>query len=239
MKMHSLNAMNTGRLIKALIMLIAFGILFTGCASQTKTMPKSGFLTDYSLLKIAEGEDTQWPSEWTYVKEGVDWKSYDKIMIDLVTYFFNDESKYKGIQAEDLAAVGALFNEQLTDAFEKDYTITDKPGPNTLRIRTAVTDLQANKPVIGTVTTIVPVGLGLSHIKKVTSGTHIGMAEANGEAELLDSQTGEVLVAGISLGATGKKYRIDKTVTKWGQVEVITKMWAEQAASRAKYLINK
>jgi hypothetical protein len=238
MKMNPLNTMKAGQRFKALIMLIAFGVLFTGCASQTKTIPKAGFLTDYSMLKKAEGEDTQWPADWTYVKEGVDWKAYDKIIVDRVTYFFAEDADYKGITVEDFAGLASYFNEQYIRILEKDYTLTDKPGPNTLRIRTAITGLKPNEPVIGTITTIVPVGLGLSAIKKATTGTHIGMGEAAGEAEVVDSQTGEVLAAGIDEKATGKKYRIDKTITKWGQVEEVTKMWAENLARHLKYVTN-
>lgn len=225
--MNSLNTMYAGRRIKSFIMLIAFGILFTGCASQTKTIEEAGFLTDYSLL--TKNEDPQWVDDWIYVKEGVDWKSYDKVMVDRVTYYFSKDTEYEGIQAEELIAIATAFNEQYIRAFEKEgYTLTDKPGPNTLRIRTAIIGLKPNEPVTGTISTIIPVGLGISAIKKATTGTHIGMGEAGGEAELLDSQTGEVLGAGIDLSATGKKYRIDQNITKWGQVEDITKVWAEE-----------
>jgi len=225
--MKTLNAMNAGRWIIALTVIFALGILFTGCASQTKTIEEAGFLTDYSLL--TKNEDPQWVDDWIYVKEGVDWKSYDKVMIDRITYYFSEDVEYKGIQAEELIAIAVAFNEQYIRAFGKEgYTLTDKPGPNTLRIRTAITGLKPNEPVTGTVSTIIPVGLIISGIKKATTGTHIGMGEAGGEAELLDSQTGEVLGAGIDTRATGKKYRIDQNITKWGQVEDITKVWAEE-----------
>jgi hypothetical protein len=233
MKMNTLNAMNAGRWIIALTVIFALGILFTGCASQTKRLPQTGFLTDYSLLK--KNEDPQWMDDWIYVKEGVDWKAYDKLIVDRVTYFFAEEADYKGIMAEDLAGMASYFNEEYIRVLEKDYTLTDKPGPNTLRIRTAITDLTPSNPATGIITTIVPIGLGLSHIKKATTGTHIGMGSASGEAELLDSQTGEVLAAGIDT-ETGTKYRIDKSVTTWGQAEEIMKRWAEDLAIHLKYV---
>lgn len=231
--MNTLNAMNAGRWIIALTVIFALGILFTGCASQTKRLPQTGFLADYSLLK--ENKDSPWVDDWLYVKERVDWKSYDKIMIDRVQYFFDTEADYKGIQAEDLVGLATYFYEAYILVLEKEYTIVDKPGPNTLRIRTAITDLIPNNPVTGTLTTIIPVGLAFSHIKKATTGTHIGIGGSNAEQEVLDSQTGEVLAAGIS-ATTGKKHKIGATLTKWGQVEEIFELWADDFIRHLKSL---
>ena len=228
--MNPANTMNARRRMRALIMLIAFGFLFTGCASTAK-MPKSGFLTDYSLLK--KNEDPRFVDDWIYVKEGVDWKSYDKIMVERVTYFFNEEADYKGIQAEELTQISEIFNEHYIRVLKYNFILVDEPGPNTLRIRTAITGLTPNEPVTGTLTTVIPVGIVVSAGAKATTGSHIGMGGASGEAEILDSQTGEVLAAGIDT-TTGSKARIDKSVTKWGQVEEITKMWAENLAENLK-----
>ena len=230
--MNSLNTMNPRRWMKALVILLAFGFLLTGCASTAK-MPQSGFLTDYSLLE--KNPDPRFVDDWLYVKEGVDWKSYDKIMVDRVTYFFDEKADYKGIQAEELTQISETFNEHYIRVLKDNFTLVDKPGPNTLRIRTAITGLTPNEPITGTLTTVIPVGIAVSTATKATTGSHIGMGGAAGEAEILDSRTGEVLAAGIDT-ATGDKLRIDKSVTKWGQVEEITKMWAENLAENLERL---
>jgi len=78
---------------------------------------------------------------------------------------------------------------------------------------------------------IMPPALIASHIKKATTGTHIGMGRLSGEAELLDSQTGEILAQAIDT-EMGKKYKIGKSFTKWGQVKDITNDWAESFRKR-------
>jgi hypothetical protein len=108
------------------------------------------------------------------------------------------------------------FRKALSDA----YTFTDEPGPGGMILRLAITDRVPNKPVTGTVTSIIPVGLILSGAKKLTTGTHTGMGGVSFEGELLDSQTNEVLMAVVT-SETGKKYKIGKSVTKWGQVKEI------------------
>ena len=67
----------------ALIFMVAFTLTTAiGCASSAK-MSKSGFLTDSSLLeKQSEGM-----VQWAYIKDGVDFAAYDKIIIDRFTFF--------------------------------------------------------------------------------------------------------------------------------------------------------
>ena len=64
---------------------------------------------------------------------------------------------------------------------------------------------------------------------------HIGMAEASFEAEVRDAQTGEVLLVGIR-SSTGDKYKVAKSVTKWGQVEAIFDRWAGNIRERLEKL---
>ena len=87
------------------------------------------------------------------------------------------------------------------------------------------------KRVMGTVTTIVPVGLAASVVKTGVTGSHIGMGEVSFEGELLDSQTKQVLAAAIDKEA-GKKFRIDKSVSKWGHHKKIFEGWAKTLRER-------
>ena len=211
----------------ALVLMVAFSVtMMNGCAPSAK-MSQTGFLTDYSLLE----EQSEGLVQWVYVKEGVDFAAYDKIIVDVITFFFKEDAEYKGIQAEELVELAQYFNNAYVEALQSAYTFTDKSGPRTMRVRTAITDLVPNKPVAGTLTTITPLGLVARHIKTTTTGTHIGMGQISGEAELIDSQTGEVLAMGIDT-ETGKKYELIKSFTKWGQVKGITREWAESFSRR-------
>ncbi len=64
----------------AIVLLAAIGLV--GCAaSGMKDVEQSGFLQDYSQLK--PGTDDQ--AALVYMKPGVDFKSYSKIMFERVT----------------------------------------------------------------------------------------------------------------------------------------------------------
>jgi hypothetical protein len=83
---------------------------------------------------------------------------------------------------------------------------------------------------------IMPPALIASHIKKAATGSHNGMGQVSGEAELLASQTGEILAQAIDTG-TGKKYKVGKSFTKWGQVKDISKGWAGRYLAQESSLV--
>jgi hypothetical protein len=212
----------------ALILMIGFTLTMTTDVSSKKPkMHRSGFLTDYSLLK----EDPEGLVQWKYFKDGVDFGAYDKIILDYATFFIKEDAEYKGIQPDELTELSMNLHNAFLGTLARAYSFTDKPGPGTMRLRLAITGLVPGKPVSGTMTTIVPFGLAASFIKKAVTGSHIGMGQVSGEAELVDSQTGEILAAAID-NKVGQKHKLSKTFTKWGQVQAIFNDWAENFSSR-------
>lgn len=185
-------------------------------------MKKSGFLSDYSKLSQ---DDPLTVADWLYVNKSANFKGYDKIILKHATFFIKDDAEYKGIQADEMNDLAETTHQAFVKALSDAYTFTDEPGPGVMVLRIAITDLVPNKAVIGTVTSIIPVGIVISGAKKLTTGTHIGMGGVSFEGELLDSQTNEVLMAIVN-SSTGKKYKIGKSVTKWGQVKEIFKVYS-------------
>ena len=210
-----------------LIMMIGFALTVTSGWAEEK-VSQSGFLSDYSKLTQ---DDPLKSVDWLYVNKSTNFKTYDKIILKHVTFFLSEDAKYKGIQADEMNDLAETTHHALRKSLSDVYTFTDEPGPGVMVIRLAITDLIPNKPVRGTITTIVPVGLILSEAKKLTTGTHIGMGGVSFEAEVLDSQTNEVLLATVN-SETGKKYKIGKSVTKWGQVKEILKQASKRLRKR-------
>jgi hypothetical protein len=191
-----------------------------GCAAKVK---HSGFLKDYPEFEQgpAGGVDL------IYLKEGVDFKQYDKVMMDFVQFWFKDGTEYKGIHIHELNELAAAFNKAMADVLKDAYPIVDDPGPDVLRIRFAITDVIPSRPALNTITAVTPVGLALSTVKKGVTGTHTFVGEASMEAELLDSLTNERLGAAIDRKAAGK-YKIVKGMTKWGHAKDAFNFWAKR-----------
>lgn len=200
-------------------------VVFGGCAKNE--MQQAGFLQDYSQLE----EDPFGYADGYFEKDNVNWSGYEKVIIDQVMFFLKEDAEYKGFDPDDFNQLAKYWNDSMVKSMGQSYQIVNEPSPNTLRLRLAITNLVPGKPAAGAVTTVVPVGLAASTLKKAATGTHIGMGEASFEAEIRDAQTGEVLAAGINSSA-GAKYKVAKSVTKWGQVEGIFDVWSNNLRKR-------
>jgi hypothetical protein len=93
----------TSRISIVLIIGLAF-TMTTGCATKPE-QKSSGFLTDYSRLS----ENTFDALTLGYEKDGVDWGAYDKIMLEQVVLFLDENAEYKGVDPEDLAELTRYF----------------------------------------------------------------------------------------------------------------------------------
>jgi hypothetical protein len=218
-----------------LVTMIGFALLVAaGCATQK--MPQSGFLTDYSLMRV--GDPKLGVAEWQYVNESAVIGAYDKVMLDHVVFYLKEEADYKGIHSDELQELSEAFHQAVVEALSGPYTFTDKAGPGVMRIRLAITDVVPTKRGLGTVATILPIGAAINIVKKGAGGSATGLGQVSFEGEVLDAQTNKVLGAAIDRGA-GKAYRLDKTVTKWGHHKVIFEEWAQSLRQRLDKLVGR
>ena len=124
---------------------------------------------------------------------GVNFGSYDRIMLDRVQFVLDDDSASKAIDPAQLTAVGQSLIERIHDAMEPEYPIVDKPGPGVLRLRLAITDVrveqsEATKPAKG-IFAFTPIGLGVNAIAS-TASVETDLSQARIEAEALDAASG-------------------------------------------------
>lgn len=208
-----------------LVLIIGFALtLATGCGQKKSP---SGFLQDYSYLKPGP----RGGADLLYIKKDVNFSVYNKVMIDQVVFYFSEDAKYKGIDPNELKELADAFHKAFADELADDYPIVAEPGPDVLRIRTAITELVPSKPALNTITTIIPIGLGISSLKRVVTGTHTFVGQASVEMEVLDSKTNELLAAAIDKKA-GKKYQVVEGIQKWGHVKDAFTFWAKRLRSR-------
>lgn len=205
------------RIILAVTIFFYLAMTF-GCATQ-KTA-RTGFLENYPVFKPGPkgGVDS------VYLKKDVDFRSYDKVMMDHVVFYFSDSAKYKGIHADELKELADTFHKAFAEALANAYPLVDKPGEGVLRIRTAITDLVPSKPGLSGVTTVIPIGLAIDLVKSGAGGGHTGVGQASLEVEFLDSMTNERIAAAIDTKPGDKL----EGLTKWGAAKGAFEFWAKR-----------
>ena len=209
---------------------IALALLLAGCA-QTSRDPDvnySGFLGDYSML--VKGGDKQ--AERRYVREGVDWASYDKVLLDPVMLWRGDQSREKGLSGHESQTLLNYFYHQIYQALESiGLEMVTTPMPNTLRVQVAVTKVGESHVVLDVVSSVVPATLAASSLKKALTGKPAFVGEAEIEYKVLDATTGKLLAAGVD-HRVGGKFLNAAHFSSWGEAEEIMKLWATWGAYR-------
>lgn len=206
---------------------LVFVILMAGCATMdggkmsAERQGQTGFLKGY-YDKLESGPEGGAKLRW--IKPDVDWPRYNYVMLDSVVFFFDDASEYTGIDAHDLRDMADGFNKVLVETLKEDYPIVKEPGIDVLRIRFAITDLKQSHPGLSAVTTVVPVGLGVSILKKGATGSWTGSGATSAEMMALDSMTDDVL----AVGKDERSASFGDRFSKWGSAEEAFKFWAER-----------
>ena len=114
------------------LILVILLFLLQGCAAtqQRRDVVETGFLSasEHSMLTEGKGDHE---ALLRYINPDVDWRSYNKVMIDSVAVWKNEETK--DVAPEDLQKLTDFLYGQLHDALSRDYTIVTEPGSGVMR----------------------------------------------------------------------------------------------------------
>jgi hypothetical protein len=216
------------RNIMAVVMGIVLASFVISCASTGTQTQKAesaaqpeGFLDGY-YKDLQPGPEGGAKMRW--LKPGVDFGKYNKIMLDSVIFYFADDSENKGIDANDMKELADACDKQIVDILKGSYPIVAEPGSDVLRLRFAITDLKQSRPVLSAVTSVVPIGLGISLVKKGATGSWSGSGATSAEVMVLDSMTNDV----IAVAQDDKSAGFTERFSKWGSTEEAFKFWGER-----------
>jgi hypothetical protein len=216
------------RIVMALVMGIAMMSFTVSCAT-TSTQPETtmatpqteGFLDGY-YKDLQPGPKDGAKMRW--LKPGVDFSKYHKIMLDSVIFYFANDSENKGIDAQEMKQLADSCNKALVDALQGSYPIVAEPGPDVVRLRFAITDIKQSDPALSAITSVIPVGIGISILKKGATGSWTGSGATSAELMALDSMTNDVIAVAQDKRSAGYTERF----SKWGSAEEAFKYWGER-----------
>lgn len=172
-------------------------LMLAACASKKPFY--SGFLEEYPDFQPGQKGGV----DLVYLKQGIDFKKYNKVMLDHVVFYPHPEARFKGLEADDLKEMEDSFHSALKKELEKDYPlisypVVGEPGPDVMRIRIAVTDIHPGRPAVcGAKVAVYPVSAAAGGIRKALTGESFGVGSASMEVEMLDSMTNQRIAAAV------------------------------------------
>ncbi len=202
------------------VLAIVIGFALMGSIGLAAEPKYSGFLGD-NYKNLEPGPEGGAKMRW--MKPGVMFGKYNKFMVDSVIFFLADDSEYKGIDPNEVKELADGFNQAIVAAFKDKYPIVAEPGPDVARIRIAITGVKESKPVVSGITSILPIGLAVSLVKKGATGSWSGSGTTSAEMEILDSTTSDVIVAAVDERSASFGDRF----SKWESAKEAFKFWAE------------
>lgn len=207
-----------GKMKKFFVLLM--GLMFlVACASTPKY--QGVFVPKEYVSRFEPGQEK---NSLRWVKPGVDFTKYNKCMVDYVIFALAPDSEYKGIDADEMKKLADAASLALVNALNPKHPVVSDPGPGVSRIRFAITDLKQSRPAVSAITTVIPVGLAISLVKKGAADEWTGGGLTKAEVMIHDSMTNEVIAAGYADYSAGFTERF----TKWGSVEEAFKHWGER-----------
>ena len=155
----------------------------------------SGFLEDYPPLEPLDG-----------VANLLVWKApdvearYSAVYFDPPEIFLDPDSAYRGFQPDVVRALSdALLEILQTSAAEKGHVVLEEPGPNAIRVRTALTNVYVKRRERAYT---FPRNYGGFQLRAAV-GRAISLVEATIEAELLDGESQRRL--GVMISQEGQR----------------------------------
>ncbi len=207
-----------------LVMVAAAALQFGGCgvgSHQARNVDlKESPLVNPDILMKGAGDQVL----YRYVKPNLDLKQYTKVMIEPVLVMKDGELDKDELQNfQNLANNAYVY---LTRELEKDYRVVQAPEPGTMRVQMAIIDADNAKPVRNTLSTLMPIGIGISLVRYSATGKQSGVGEITVEMKITDASTGELLGAALDRRVGGKE--ISKLWSKWHNADDALQYWAKR-----------
>ena len=206
------------------ILIVALGFVLSGCARtyQARYIETADFLEDYSLLREGGDEDAL----LSYWKNGVNWAAYKKIILEPVVIRSVKGSELTEMTHAENFRLKELLGYRLKEALKKGYKLVNKPAADTLFVQFAITDVESSVVLLDMFSSVYPSARTLSALKHLVTGTESFVGKASIEGKIVDSSTGELLMAAADARAGGKT--LVGSTSEWDDVEQAYLFWASQ-----------
>ena len=228
---------NCSRSLRFLFGIFMGGLLLalTGCETthQVRSVNESGFLKYYDLLEPGKGDQ----AKLLYINPTVNWAQYTRIYIEPIELWNAEDpdTPMGKLSKQDQQLLVNYFHTALSNSLSKDYTIVNHAGPGILVIHGALTEAKPSKPVSNLMSSIIPLSMAVSLVKRVVFGTGLGVGECQVEAEFLDGKTGQIVAEAVDRRAGTKALRT-KFDGSFGDIKLCMDYWSQRLAFKLEKL---
>ena len=168
----------------------------------TQSMPRSGYLPDYSVL-VPIATSVPDARIWRYRASGVDPSSYTAVILDPI---YLNQSATRDVSAESIAKAKAALQASMVEAVNArgNIKIVTKPGPGVARISVGITGAESSADSLQP-WNFTPIGLALN-AAAYAGGVNAKTPALLVESKITDSQSNKLLGEGL-VTVQGESFR--------------------------------
>lgn len=176
------------------------------CAGQPTG--NNGFLSDYSKL----GKNPRYEGSRIYANPATPLKNYSRFIVNPVQVRLSSIGARRGADSSELHEISQYAHQQFVTTLQKSgYEVVTDPGPGTLILRSALTEVAP------------------SELKPRSFLLNISLGGASIEAEFVDALSGEIVVA-VMESQRGTK--ITKDLKEYENAKNVIDRWATRLVQR-------
>ena len=197
---------NTMKNVHLLAASISIAILLAACSNApkltTESMPRSGYLPDYSILVPMETSNSD-ARIWRYRIAGVNQNSYSGVILDPI---YLNQGATKDVSAESIAKAKAALQASMIDAVNErgNIKIVTMPGPGIARVSVGITGAESSADSLQP-WNFTPIGLALN-AAAYAGGVNSKTPALLVESKITDSQSNKLLGEGL-VTVQGESFR--------------------------------
>jgi hypothetical protein len=171
--------------------------LLAGCSNApklaTESMPRSGYLPDYSVL-VPISTNVPDARIWRYRISGVNPSSYNAVILDPI---YLNQSATKEVSADSIAKAKAALQASMVEAVNSrgNIKIVTKPGPGVARVSVGITGAESSADSLQP-WNFTPIGLALN-AAAYAGGVNAKTPALLVESKITDSQSNKLLGEGL------------------------------------------
>jgi hypothetical protein len=217
----------------AVVLLPAAAVLMLAGCGPSKTVEQtqySGFLKDYSKLQPAKSPSGTPVMRW--ISPQLSKGGYTKVYLEQPVLFLGkDQQPTEQVSRETMDEIVAYLGNAQKSLLKSKLALATGPGPNTLRVRSAITAVRADKEGFKAYE-VLPVALVFAAANTATGGRD-QTTSVFIEGEGVDSQTGEVLVQFVRKDQ-GPDLENDKSRLTLQQMQPLLDKWNDEFYAQLK-----
>jgi len=215
--------MKTRTTVSGVLSVFVGALMLGGCGAsyQARSVDVSESML-VSPTVLEKGGDDQ--ALYRYRNPNVKIDQYTKVIIDPVLVVKDAE-----LDEKERANYQTLANNAfayLTQELQQDYQIVSAPEQGAMRLQLAIIDADTSKPVRNVLSSVMPIGIGVSLLKYAATGKQSGVGEITGEIKITDAMNGTLIGAALDRRVGGKDPK--GIVDTWYNADQALQYWAKQ-----------